>query len=183
MGGTNSVLGVIDARGHVLARTSIKTQEYPDIRDYVDALYVEAVKIMEPLGGAEMFRGIGAGAPNSNYYTGNIEYPANLPWQGVIPFCDLMSARFGMPCHVTNDANAAALGEMTYGAARGMKNFIMITLGTGVGSGIVIDGKEDHLWRYFLLFCSGLCGRSAFSSVSFVDRKGKDAYSISQASP
>ena len=141
MGGTNSVLGVIDARGHVLARTSIKTQEYPDIRDYVDALYVEAVKIMEPLGGAEMFRGICAGAPNSNYYTGNIEYPANLPWQGVIPFCDLMSARFGMPCHVTNDANAAALGEMTYGAARGMKNFIMITLGTGVGSGIVIDGK------------------------------------------
>ena len=96
MGGTNSVLGVIDARGHVLARTSIKTQEYPDIREYVDALYVEAVKIMEPLGGAEMFRGIGAGAPNSNYYTGNIEYPANLPWQGITPFCELMSARFGL---------------------------------------------------------------------------------------
>ncbi len=141
MGGTNSVLGVIDARGHVLARTSIRTQEYAEIQDYIDALYAEAVKIMEPLGGAEMFRGIGAGAPNSNYYTGNIEYPANLPWRGVTPFCELMTARFGLPCHVTNDANAAALGEMTYGAARGMKNFIMITLGTGVGAGIVIDGK------------------------------------------
>lgn len=141
MGGTNSVLGVIDARGHVLARTSIKTQAYLDIHDYIDALYTEAVKLMEPLGGVEMFRGIGAGAPNSNYYAGTIEYPANLPWQGITPFCDLMSERFGLPCHVTNDANAAALGEMTYGAARGMKNFIMITLGTGVGSGIVIDGK------------------------------------------
>ncbi len=141
MGGTNSVLGIIDARGHVLARTSIKTQEYAEIQDYIDALYTEAQKIMEPLGGAEMFRGIGAGAPNSNYYTGNIEYPANLPWRGITPFCELMTARFGLPCHVTNDANAAALGEMTYGAARGMKNFIMITLGTGVGAGIVIDGK------------------------------------------
>ncbi len=158
MGGTNSVIGVIDARGHVLARTSIKTKDYPDFRDYVDALYVEAVKIMEPLGGAEMFRGIGAGAPNSNYYTGNIENAANLPWKGIIPFCDLMSARFGMPCHVTNDANAAALGEMTYGAARGMKNFIMITLGTGVGSGIVIDGK-------LVYGCDGMAGELGHTKV------------------
>lgn len=158
MGGTNSVIGVIDARGHVLARTSIKTKDYPDFRDYVDALYVEAVKIMEPLGGAEMFRGIGAGAPNSNYYTGNIENAANLPWKGIIPFCDLMSERFGMPCHVTNDANAAALGEMTYGAARGMKNFIMITLGTGVGSGIVIDGK-------LVYGCDGMAGELGHTKV------------------
>lgn len=140
MGGTNSVLGVVDARGHVLARTSIKTQEYPDINDYVNALYVEAVKIVEPLGGFDMFRGIGAGVPNGNYYTGMIEGAMNLPWPHV-PFAKLMSERFGIPCTVTNDANAAAMGEMTYGAARGMKNFIMITLGTGVGSGIVIDGK------------------------------------------
>ena len=141
MGGTNSVLGIVDARGHVLARTSIKTQSYLRIEEYVDALYEEAMKIIEPVGGIEKFRGIGAGAPNANYYTGNIEQTANLPWKGIVPFCELMSKRFGLPCRVTNDANAAAMGEMTYGAARGMKNFIMITLGTGVGSGIVVDGK------------------------------------------
>lgn len=141
MGGTNSVLGVVDARGHVLARTSIKTQAYPVIEDYINALYEEAMKIIEPLGGIEMFRGIGAGAPNANYYSGNIEQTPNLPWKGIVPFGELMSTKFGLPCRVTNDANAAAMGEMTYGVAKGMKNFIMITLGTGVGSGIVIDGK------------------------------------------
>ncbi len=140
MGGTNSVLGVVDARGHVLARISIKTQAYPDINDYVNALYVEAEKIVEPLGGFEQVRGIGAGVPNGNYYTGMIEGAMNLPWQSV-PFAQLMTDRFGIPCKITNDANAAAMGEMTYGATRGMKNFIMITLGTGVGSGIVVDGK------------------------------------------
>jgi len=141
MGGTNSVLGVVDARGNVLARTAIKTQAYKNINDYVQALYEEAQKIMMPVGGVEMFHGIGAGAPDANYYTGNIEYASNLPWKGIVPFGKLMSERFGLRCAVTNDANAAALGEMMYGAARGMKNFIMITLGTGVGSGIVIDGK------------------------------------------
>ena len=141
MGGTNSVLGIVDARGHVLARTSIKTQAYAKIEDYVNALHEEALKIIEPVGGIEMFRGIGAGAPNGNFYTGNIEFAPNLPWKDVVPFSKLMSEKFGIPCRITNDANAAAMGEMTYGAARGMKNFIMITLGTGVGSGIVIDGK------------------------------------------
>lgn len=141
MGGTNSVLGIVDARGHVLARTSIKTQEYADINDYVDTLYTEAMRIIEPVGGIEMFRGMGAGAPNGNYYTGNIELAPNLPWKGIVPLARLLSDKFGIPCHVTNDANAAAMGEMVYGVAKGMKNFIMITLGTGVGSGIVIDGK------------------------------------------
>ena len=140
MGGTNSVLGVVDARGHVLGRTSIKTQAYRDINDYVNALYEEAEKIIEPLGGMEMVRGIGAGVPNGNYYTGYIQEAMNLPWQ-TVPFAKLVSERFGLPCRITNDANAAAMGEMTYGAAKGMKNFIMITLGTGVGSGIVIDGN------------------------------------------
>ena len=141
MGGTNSVLGIVDARGHVLARTSIKTQQYPKIKDYIDALYAEAEKIVEPVGGFEMFRGIGAGAPNGNIYTGAIQGAMNLPWGPYVPFADLMTEKFGLPCKVTNDANAAAMGEMTYGAAKGMKDFIMITLGTGVGSGIVIDGK------------------------------------------
>ncbi|MBR5827848.1 MAG: ROK family protein [Paludibacteraceae bacterium] len=140
MGGTNSVLGVVDARGHVLGRTSIKTQAYKDINDYVNALYEEAVKIIEPLGGMDMVRGIGAGVPNGNFYTGYIQEAMNLPWQ-TVPFAKLVSERFGLPCRITNDANAAAMGEMTYGAAKGMKNFIMITLGTGVGSGIVIDGN------------------------------------------
>lgn len=140
MGGTNSVLGVVDARGHVLGRTSIKTQAYRDINDYVNALYEEAEKIIEPLGGMEMVRGIGAGVPNGNFYTGYIQEAMNLPWQ-TVPFAQLVSERFGLPCRITNDANAAAMGEMTYGAAKGMKNFIMITLGTGVGSGIVIDGN------------------------------------------
>ena len=140
MGGTNSVLGVVDARGHVFGRTSIKTQAYRDINDYVNALYEEAEKIIEPLGGMEMVRGIGAGVPNGNFYTGYIQEAMNLPWQ-TVPFAKLVSERFGLPCRITNDANAAAMGEMTYGAAKGMKNFIMITLGTGVGSGIVIDGN------------------------------------------
>ncbi len=140
MGGTNSVLGVVDARGHVLARTSVKTQAYPRIEDYIDALWMEADKVVTPLGGWDQVRGIGAGVPNGNYYTGRIEQAMNLPWPSV-PFAQMMSQRFNLPCTITNDANAAAMGEMTYGVARGMKNFIMITLGTGVGSGIVIDGK------------------------------------------
>ncbi|MBQ0119365.1 MAG: ROK family protein [Bacteroidales bacterium] len=140
MGGTNSVLGVVDKEGKVVARASIKTQQYPEINDYVDALYHEAEQLVAPLGGFAAIRGIGAGVPNGNYYTGMIDGAMNLPWPHV-PFAKLMSDRFGIPCTITNDANAAAMGEMIYGAAKGMKNFIMITLGTGVGSGIVIDGK------------------------------------------
>jgi len=141
MGGTNSVLGIVDARGHVIARTSIRTQQYADIHDYVQALYDEAIKVILPVGGMEMVRGIGIGAPNGCYYTGNIEYAPNLPWKGVVPLSKLMSEKFGIPCTVTNDANAAAMGEMMYGVARGMKNFIMVTLGTGVGGGVIVDGK------------------------------------------
>ncbi len=141
MGGTNTVFGVVDARGHVIARSSIKTQQYTDIHDYVKELHTELMKLIDSVGGIDLIRGIGAGAPNGNYYTGNIEDAANLPWKGIVPFAQLLTEKFGVPTRITNDANAAAMGEMTYGAARGMKNFIMITLGTGVGSGIVIDGK------------------------------------------
>ncbi len=141
MGGTNTVFGVVDARGHVLARSSIKTQQYADINDYVAALHEELMKLIDSVGGIELIRGIGAGVPNGNYYSGCIEDAVNLPWRGIVPFAELLSEKFGVPACITNDANAAAMGEMTYGAARGMKNFIMITLGTGVGSGIVVDGK------------------------------------------
>jgi glucokinase len=121
--------------------SSLPTQTYPDIDEYCDVLCREMMKIVNQFGGIDKVRGVGAGTPNGNYYTGCIEYAPNLPWKGTIPFAHKISERMGIPCRITNDANAAAMGEMTYGAAKGMKNFIEITLGTGVGSGIVIDGK------------------------------------------
>jgi glucokinase len=141
MGGTNTVFGIVDARGTVISKSAIKTSTHTDVNLYINDIYTELSKLIEAAGGIDKIKGIGVGAPNGNYYTGNIEYAPNLPWKGVIPFANLMADKFGIPAALTNDANAAAVGEMTYGAARGMKNFIMITLGTGVGSGIVIDGK------------------------------------------
>jgi glucokinase len=141
MGGTNTVFGIVDARGTVISKSAIKTSTHTDVNLYINDIYTELSKLIEAAGGIDKIKGIGVGAPNGNYYTGNIEFAPNLPWKGIIPFANLMADKFGIPAALTNDANAAAVGEMTYGAARGMKNFIMITLGTGVGSGIVIDGK------------------------------------------
>ncbi len=141
IGGTNTVFGIVDARGSILATGSIKTQKYTEINDYVDTLHEELSRLLEQENVADKIAGIGIGAPNGNYFTGNIEFAPNLPWRGVIPLAQMMRERFNIPVTITNDANAAAIGEMTYGAARGVKDFIMITLGTGVGSGIVIDGK------------------------------------------
>jgi len=141
MGGTNTVFGIVDARGTVISKSAIKTGAHTDVNLYINDIYTELSKLIEAAGGIDKIKGIGVGAPNGNYYTGNIEFAPNLPWKGIIPFANLMADKFGIPSALTNDANAAAVGEMTYGAARGMKNFIMITLGTGVGSGIVIDGK------------------------------------------
>jgi len=141
MGGTNTVFGIVDARGNVISKAAVKTGVHQDINLYVQDIYDELIKLIDDAGGVSVIKGIGVGAPNGNYYTGNIEFAPNLNWKGVIPFSQLMKDKFGIPTVLTNDANAAAIGEMTYGAARGMKNFIMITLGTGVGSGIVIDGK------------------------------------------
>ena len=141
MGGTNTVFGIVDARGTVIASSSIKTAKHSDVNDYVDELYNEITKLMADNDTIGKINGIGVGAPNGNYYTGMIEEAPNLPWPSPIPFADLMTQKFGIPCIITNDANAAAIGEMTYGAARGMKDFIMITLGTGVGSGIVVNGQ------------------------------------------
>ena len=141
MGGTNTVFGIVDARGNVLSKSAIKTATHSDVNLYINDLHAELSKLIDAVGGKENIKGIGVGAPNGNYYTGRIEFAPNLPWKGQIPFAELMAAKFELPTALTNDANAAAIGEMIYGAARGMKNFIMITLGTGVGSGIVIDGK------------------------------------------
>ncbi|HHT23846.1 MAG TPA: ROK family protein [Bacteroidales bacterium] len=140
MGGTNTAFGIVDARGNVIAKSAIRTNN-PDINAYVKELKEECDKLIESVGGIEKIKGIGAGCPNGNHYTGNIEFAPNLPWRGVVPFAKMLAEAFGVPASITNDANAAAVGEMTYGVAKGMKNFIMITLGTGVGSGIVIDGK------------------------------------------
>lgn len=143
VGGQTTKLGVVDARGTVLAQTVIRTDTYTDIEPYIAELAEALRKIIKESGTEGLVKGIGVGAPNGNYYTGTIENAVNLSWGGskTIEFAKLLSeAMNGLPVALTNDANAAAVGEMTYGAARGMKNFIMITLGTGVGSGIVING-------------------------------------------
>ncbi len=143
LGGTNSVFGIVDSRGDIKATTVIKTQAYENVEDYV-AASVEAVHvIVDQVGGIDNIKAMGIGAPNGNYYTGTIEFAPNLKWghTGVVPLADLFSKALGIPVALTNDANAAAIGEMTYGIARGMKNFIVLTLGTGVGSGIVINGQ------------------------------------------
>lgn len=141
LGGTNSVFGIVDRRGTIIASTSVKTQEQNDVEVYVDNCCTALKKIIEEVGGIEKIQAMGIGAPDANYYTGIIDNPANLPWKGEIPLAKMFSDRLGIPVALTNDANAAAIGEMAYGAAKGMKNFIMITLGTGVGSGIVVNGQ------------------------------------------
>ncbi len=144
IGGQTSKMGIVDTRGQVLAQTVIRTDTYSDVNLYIDELAAALEKIITESNSEGKIRGIGVGAPNANYYTGNIECAVNIVWGGnkTIPFAKLLSDRTGgLPVALTNDANAAAVGEMTYGAARGMKNFIMITLGTGVGSGIVINGE------------------------------------------
>ncbi|MCM1377213.1 MAG: ROK family protein [Clostridium sp.] len=142
IGGTNTVFGIVDARGHVIASDSIKTKKHANFDDYLAELHEGMERLIKANDAEDKIQGIGIGAPNGNYYTGEIQNPPNLPWGPIIPLAEKMSKIFGgIPVAVTNDANAAALGEMTYGAARGMKDFIMITLGTGVGSGIVVNGQ------------------------------------------
>lgn len=141
MGGTNTVIGIVDTLGKVATTTAIKTRDYVEFEDFVDALVKACRRVMNGVGGEHLVAGIGIGAPNANYYSGNIENAANLPWKGVLPLGEMLNRALELPVAVTNDANAAAIGEMTYGAARGMRDFIMITLGTGVGSGIVVNGQ------------------------------------------
>lgn len=141
IGGTNTVFGIVDARGVVIASSSIKTLKHADINDYIEDLYQGVMHLLETHDAVGKVYGIGIGAPNANYYNGMIESAVNLPWPTPLPLAKMVSEKFGIPVAITNDANAAAIGEMTYGAARGLRDFIMITLGTGVGSGIVINGQ------------------------------------------
>ena len=141
IGGTKTVFGIVDARGTIIASGSIKTNKFNEVEDYVNELHTELFRLLEQNNATDKIMGIGVGAPNGNYFNGTIEFAPNLPWRGVIPLAQMLTDRFGIPVSLTNDANAAAIGEMTYGAARGLKDFIMITLGTGVGSGIVVNGQ------------------------------------------
>jgi glucokinase len=154
LGGTNSVFGIVDSRGDIKATTAIKTGGFASAEAYVDACIEALQPIIEQVGGLETIKAMGIGAPNANYYKGTIEMAPNLPWAHdvVVPLAKMFSDRLGgIPVAMTNDANAAALGEMVYGVARGMKNFIVITLGTGVGSGIVVNGQ-------LLYGCDGFAG-------------------------
>lgn len=173
LGGTNSVFGIVDADAHVIASTSIRTAGQNDISVYMDNCCMALAPLIEKVGGIDNIKGMGIGAPNGNYYTGNIELAPNLPWKGIVPFAKLFHERLGIPVVLTNDANAAAIGEMTFGVAKGMKNFIMLTLGTGVGSGVVVNGE-------LVYGCDGFAGelghvivdRSADARLCGCGRKG-----------
>ncbi len=193
MGGTNTAFGLVDARGTVLASSSIKTAKHADINDYIAELHEAIMRLVVENDAVDKINGIGIGAPNACYYTGVIADGVNLPWPTPIPLADLITEKFGIPCVITNDANAAAIGEMTYGVARGMKDFIMITLGTGVGSGIVIngqvvyghDGFAGELGHVIMKRTNGRmcgCGRSgcleAYCSATGVARTAREFLEI-----
>ncbi|QCR21609.1 ROK family protein [Pontibacter sp. SGAir0037] len=139
IGGTNTKYGIVNHRGVISHNGRLSTAEYATAEAFVEALYAALEPSIEEVG-KQHIKGIGIGAPNANYFTGSIEHAPNLNWKGIVPFANMISEKFGLPCSITNDANAAAVGEMTYGAGRGMNDIIVITLGTGVGSGIVAGG-------------------------------------------
>jgi glucokinase len=141
IGGTNSVFGIVNRKGKILIEDKVKTGQYPLVKDFVWVLFNKIESAHSKLGKESEIIGYGIGAPMGNINKGTIEYSADLPWKGIIPLADLFKQYTDLPVVVTNDANAAAVGEMIYGGARGMKNFVVITLGTGLGSGFVVDGK------------------------------------------
>ncbi len=141
VGGTGTKFGIVDRNGNILFSGEISTRGHEQVESFIDELHHNLYSLIQKAGGPGRIIGIGLGAPNGNYYSGTIEYAPNLPWRGIIPLAKLVEDKFKLPVVLTNDANAAAIGENMYGAAKGMKDFIMITLGTGVGSGIVANGK------------------------------------------
>lgn len=141
IGGTTTKFGIVTRDGKILEQDRVPSNEHDVVEDFIESLYAKLAPMIDRAGGIDQFVGIGMGAPNGNFYSGTIEYAPNLRWKGIIPIAHLMYKRFGLPTKLTNDANAAAMGEMMYGCAKDMRHFITITLGTGVGSGIVVDGK------------------------------------------
>ncbi len=141
IGGTGTKFGIVDNVGNVLFSSEMSTKKHEQVHTFIDELDEKLTELIDKVGGVGRIKGIGVGAPNGNIYTGTIEYAPNLPWKGIIPLAKMIQDKTKLPVKLTNDANAAAVGEMKYGAAQGMKDFIMITLGTGVGSGIVANGQ------------------------------------------
>lgn len=141
VGGTNTKFGVVNKKGEIIVQDRIRTDKRDSVAEFIEDLAEKLNPMIDAHGGVENFVGLGMGAPNANYHKGLIEYAANLKWKGVIPMAELLEKRFGLPVKMTNDANAAAVGEQKYGVAKGMENFIVVTLGTGVGSGIIINGE------------------------------------------
>jgi len=139
IGGTNTVFGLVDEQGNCLVQQSIKTKDFPDPENFVAVL---SAKLKELIASEKNLTviGLGVGAPNGNYYTGTIDFAPNLNWEGVVPLVQLFEKHFPFPVVLTNDANAAAIGERIYGAAKGIDDFVMVTLGTGLGSGFVVNG-------------------------------------------
>ncbi len=141
VGGTTTKFGIVNEKGEIVVQGRIPSNEHDFIEDFIHELYSKLQPMIKQVGGIENIVGIGMGAPNGNIYTGTIEYAPNLKWKGIIPMAELITKKFGILARLTNDANAAAVGEMLFGCAKKIKHFITITLGTGVGSGIIIDGK------------------------------------------
>ena len=141
VGGTTTKFGIVNNKGKIIEQDIIPSNDCEFVEDFIELLYARLMPMVDKIGGIKNIVGIGMGAPNGNIYTGTIEYAPNLKWKGIIPIADLITKKFSVATKLTNDANAAAMGEMMYGCTKNMKHFITITLGTGVGSGIVIDGK------------------------------------------
>lgn len=141
LGGTNSAFGIVDHEANIVERVTVPTVGHGTVEQYVKDCVAALMPLIERVGGISQIQGMGIGAPNGNFYTGEIMQAPNLPWKGSVPLAKMFHDALGVPVVMTNDANAAAMGEMAYGAAKGMKNFIEITLGTGVGSGIVVNGQ------------------------------------------
>lgn len=141
IGGTFTKYGIVDRNGNCLVENSVSTDFTDDVNEYLENLYKNIDKSFSPFASEYEIKGVGIGAPNGNFYNGTIEYAPNLKWKGVVPLSNLVQKHYKVPVALTNDANAAAMGEMLFGGAKGMKDFIVITLGTGLGSGIVVNGE------------------------------------------
>src|SRR6218665_1544676 len=141
IGGTNTKFGIVTKRGKILDEGTIKTSDFETVESFIEALYEQLMPIIIKHQAKAIVKGIGIGAPNGNFFTGAIENAPNLHWKGIVPLTNLITKKFVIPAVINNDANAAAIGELTFGAGKGLQDFIMITLGTGVGSGIVTNGK------------------------------------------
>ena len=149
LGGTNSVFGIVDREGKIVDTAAFSTPAYPNIDDYVAKCTDVVLLLCQQIGGIQSVLALGIGAPDVNYWAQTIENATNLPWKGIVPLAEMLHKNLNIPVRMTNDAKAAALGEMRFGAAKGMKDFIVLTLGTGVGSGIVVNGELVYGKRSF----------------------------------